>query len=205
MFCFLVVETLWCVNLLNVVDYCTGCFLVVVTMWFVNLLNVAWSFLIFCGWLVAWLRCSWILDNTLWLLAVVAWCTALVPGGLVLLVLAVACWQQSTSRGILSFPAVAVVHCIALVLDWLPLAALVVYYAAYWHVIKYVIWIMILTCAAAGVMILICDRHSGLSSRFPPVFVIFPPIFVRFRTPVFSTPAPDPGLSDPDPVSDNEM
>jgi len=26
---------------------------------------------------------------------------------------------------------VAVVHCIALVLDWLPLAALVVYYAAY--------------------------------------------------------------------------
>jgi len=62
---------------------------------------------------------------------VVAWCIALVPGGLVLLVLAVACWQQSTSRGILSFPAVAIVHYIALVLDWLPLAALVAYCAAY--------------------------------------------------------------------------
>jgi len=62
---------------------------------------------------------------------VVAWCTALVPGGLVLLVLAVACWQQSTSHGILPFPVVAVVHCIALVLDWLPLAALVAYCATY--------------------------------------------------------------------------
>ena len=143
--------------------------------------NILWL----AGWLVGWLRCSWILDNILWL--------------------AVACWQQSTSGGILPFPAVAVVHYTTLVLDWLPLAALVAYCAAYWYVIKYVIWIMILTCAAAGVMIFICDRHSGLSSRFPPVSAIFPSIFVRFRTPVFSAPAPNPGLSDPDPVSDDEM
>ena len=98
-----------------------------------------------------------------------------------------------------------VVHCIALVLHWLPLAALVVYCATYWYVVKHVIWIMILTCAAASVMILICNHHFGLSSRFPTVSVIFPPIFVRFRTPVFSAPAPNPSLSDPDPVSDDEM
>ena len=93
---------------------------------------LSWMFSCGCDYVICELiKCCLVISNILWLVGClvkvllnfwqyfviassggVVWCTALVPGGLVLLVLAVACWQQSTSHGILPFPVVALRWCL---------------------------------------------------------------------------------------------